>query len=178
MNDYYVANVNAKKELMHFIERKGVEHFLSGKDYYLAEDINKLISVFHLNDIYNEPMSYFFLFHDLNHIDLSGITRMRDRMILSDTLILLLLISSFYYLYVKRYRALIVKLNKKLENEVALKTIELEEQNKKLNHLAHHDVLTSLPNRLLFLDRFDQSIKLAKRHNTQVSVLFLDLDRF
>ena len=178
VNDYYVANVNAKKELMHFIERKGVGHFLDGKDYYLAEDINKLISVVHLNDIYNEPMSYFFLFHDLNHIDLSSIVRMRDRMILSDILILLLLLSSFYYLYVKRYRAIIMKLNKKLENEVALKTIELEEQNKKLNHLAHHDVLTSLPNRLLFLDRLDQSIKLAKRHNTQVSVLFLDLDRF
>ncbi len=178
VNDFYVANINAKKELMQFIEQKGVECFLSGKDYYLATDINKLISVFYLNDINNNPMSYFLLFHDLNHIDLSGIHDMRDRLILIDTLILILLMGSFYYLYVKRYKVFMVKLNKKLEYEVTLKTIELEEQNKKLNHLANHDVLTSLPNRLLFLDRLEQSIKLAKRHNTQVSVLFLDLDRF
>lgn len=43
---------------------------------------------------------------------------------------------------------------------------------------AHHDVLTSLPNRLNFSERLDQSLKLAKRTARIVAVMFIDLDRF
>ena len=178
IDGYYVANLKANTELMSFVKTKGVEHFIDGQSYYVEPAVNKLVTVFYLNDIHDDPMSYFLLFNDLNNIDLSGIDRIRDRLVLAAALALLLLISGFYYLYAKRYKKFIDKLNQRLEDEIAVKTIELEEQNKKLDHLAHHDVLTGLPNRLLFLDRLDQSIKLAKRHNTHVSVLFLDLDRF
>jgi diguanylate cyclase (GGDEF)-like protein/PAS domain S-box-containing protein len=47
-----------------------------------------------------------------------------------------------------------------------------------LDHLAHHDALTDLPNRTLFIDRFKQALGRAVRHDLQVAVLFLDLDRF
>jgi len=43
---------------------------------------------------------------------------------------------------------------------------------------AYHDELTGLPNRHLLLDRFNQAVALAVRHNKQVALLFLDLDRF
>ncbi|MDO8682181.1 MAG: EAL domain-containing protein [Armatimonadota bacterium] len=49
---------------------------------------------------------------------------------------------------------------------------------KRLNHLAHHDHLTGLPNRLLFADRLTQSLAQAKRQNSLLAVMFLDLDRF
>jgi diguanylate cyclase (GGDEF)-like protein/PAS domain S-box-containing protein len=45
-------------------------------------------------------------------------------------------------------------------------------------HLAQHDFLTDLPNRLLLRDRLRQAIASARRHGGQVAVLFLDLDRF
>jgi diguanylate cyclase (GGDEF)-like protein/PAS domain S-box-containing protein len=48
----------------------------------------------------------------------------------------------------------------------------------RLNHLAHHDPLTGLPNRLLFQDRVSQQLALAKRDNERVAVLYMDLDRF
>ncbi|HXE38961.1 MAG TPA: EAL domain-containing protein [Azonexus sp.] len=48
----------------------------------------------------------------------------------------------------------------------------------KLNHLAHHDALTGLPNRLLFDDRFSQAIEVANRQQEQCVLLFLDLDSF
>jgi diguanylate cyclase (GGDEF)-like protein/PAS domain S-box-containing protein len=47
-----------------------------------------------------------------------------------------------------------------------------------LKHLAHHDLLTGLPNRTLYLDRLGQQIRLAKRDRKELAVLFLDLDRF
>jgi len=44
--------------------------------------------------------------------------------------------------------------------------------------LATHDTLTGLPNRMLFMDRLEQSLIRAKRHQTLVGVMFIDLDRF
>ena len=47
-----------------------------------------------------------------------------------------------------------------------------------LRHIALHDPLTGLANRVLFNDRLEQAIKLATRNNTKFAVLFLDLDKF
>lgn len=48
----------------------------------------------------------------------------------------------------------------------------------KLDHLAHHDALTDLPNRILLQDRLSQAIELARRQGTQLAVMFMDLDKF
>lgn len=48
----------------------------------------------------------------------------------------------------------------------------------KLKHLAHHDVLTDLPNRALFLDRLQQGLAQAKRDKSRLAVMFIDLDKF
>lgn len=45
-------------------------------------------------------------------------------------------------------------------------------------HSAHHDPLTGLPNRRLFLDRLDQEVKHAKRSSLPLALLFMDLDGF
>jgi diguanylate cyclase (GGDEF)-like protein/PAS domain S-box-containing protein len=48
----------------------------------------------------------------------------------------------------------------------------------KLSHLAQYDYLTDLPNRLLLNDRLTQAIFAAHRHQQQLAVLFVDVDRF
>jgi diguanylate cyclase (GGDEF)-like protein/PAS domain S-box-containing protein len=48
----------------------------------------------------------------------------------------------------------------------------------RMAHLAHHDPLTDLPNRLLLSERLDQAINLAHRHKKTLALLYLDLDRF
>jgi len=48
----------------------------------------------------------------------------------------------------------------------------------RMSHLAQHDGLTDLPNRILLYDRLTQAITLAKRRRKKLAVLFLDLDRF
>ena len=47
-----------------------------------------------------------------------------------------------------------------------------------MSHLAQHDALTDLPNRLLLNDRLAQAISLARRNHHQLAVLYLDLDGF
>src|SRR5205085_1878975 len=47
-----------------------------------------------------------------------------------------------------------------------------------LSHLAQHDYLTDLPNRMLVRDRLQQAIAVGRRRSRQIAVLFLDLDRF
>jgi diguanylate cyclase (GGDEF)-like protein/PAS domain S-box-containing protein len=47
-----------------------------------------------------------------------------------------------------------------------------------VRHMAYHDPLTGLPNRLLFHDRVEQAIALARRESEELALLFIDLDRF
>jgi diguanylate cyclase (GGDEF)-like protein/PAS domain S-box-containing protein len=47
-----------------------------------------------------------------------------------------------------------------------------------IKHLAYHDALTGLPNRLLFKDRLTVALSHAQRNGSRLAVLFLDLDRF
>jgi len=55
---------------------------------------------------------------------------------------------------------------------------ERKQAEQKIAHLAHYDYLTDLPNRALFLSTLEHSIRLARRNDYKVSVLFLDLDGF
>jgi diguanylate cyclase (GGDEF)-like protein/PAS domain S-box-containing protein len=53
-----------------------------------------------------------------------------------------------------------------------------KEQQEQLLRMAHYDTLTGLPNRSLFVDRFDQAIAHSSRTGNQLAVCFLDLDNF
>ncbi len=55
---------------------------------------------------------------------------------------------------------------------------KLREKELHLAHLAYHDPLTGLPNRLLFHDRLSQAIASCRRSSKGLALFFLDLDRF
>ena len=59
------------------------------------------------------------------------------------------------------------------ERETALKRSQ-----KELEYLSNHDALTDLPNRRFFMLRLEHAIEQAKRRDTKIAVLFLDLDEF
>ena len=48
----------------------------------------------------------------------------------------------------------------------------------KLDHIAHHDALTDLPNRLLFSDRLEHALQHQQRARRQLALIFMDLDGF
>lgn len=64
--------------------------------------------------------------------------------------------------------------NENLEKQISIR----KQVEKSLKHLAHHDTLTNLPNRLLLDARMEHAIKHARRNQGQLAVLFLDLDNF
>ena len=67
-----------------------------------------------------------------------------------------------------------------LKTTIQLET-EIMERNRaeeRLNYLAYHDLLTELPNRVLFQDRLSQALSTAKRENQILAVFLLSIDRF
>ncbi|PMV79864.1 GGDEF domain-containing response regulator [Pseudomonas sp. FW305-3-2-15-C-TSA3] len=72
-----------------------------------------------------------------------------------------------------------------LAQDIALKVIGLErtieervQELLKVSHLLQYDTLTELPNSTLLGDRLTQAIALGHRHDTQLAVMFIGLDRF
>src|ERR1700726_166880 len=66
----------------------------------------------------------------------------------------------------------------RLEEVITTRTRGLEAANQQLRHLATHDALTGLPNRVLLDDRLQQAIAHADRDTRSFAVLVCDLDRF
>jgi diguanylate cyclase (GGDEF)-like protein/hemerythrin-like metal-binding protein/PAS domain S-box-containing protein len=54
----------------------------------------------------------------------------------------------------------------------------LKEQQKQLEHMAHYDTLTNLPNRILLSDRLHQAMLQTQRHKLFLAIIYLDLDGF
>ena len=67
-------------------------------------------------------------------------------------------------------------------NQLAQVNLELADaighKDSQIEHIAHYDALTDLPNRLLFLDRLVQELARAHRDQCMVAVLSINLDRF
>jgi diguanylate cyclase (GGDEF)-like protein/PAS domain S-box-containing protein len=61
---------------------------------------------------------------------------------------------------------------------VAYDITERKANEDRIAHLAHHDALTGLPNRILFRDRLEVALRRARRESKKVAVLIVDIDNF
>ena len=82
-------------------------------------------------------------------------------------------------------KAAVEAANRDLDQRVKERTQALQDEvevrkqaEARLEHLAHHDPLTGLPNRLAFAHQLDRTIAQASRARRHFALLFLDLDRF
>ena len=68
----------------------------------------------------------------------------------------------------------------RVKNYVALFSdiSHIKAHQQQLEHIAHYDILTNLPNRVLLADRMDQAMAQCLRHQQILAVVFLDLDGF
>jgi len=59
-----------------------------------------------------------------------------------------------------------------------LDVTKTQQDQSKLEYLAHYDAVTKLPNRILFIDRLGQAMARANRNGVQAALMFIDLDGF
>lgn len=67
---------------------------------------------------------------------------------------------------------------KRLYTGVIRDITERKRSQAKIEHLAHHDALTGLPNRNLYIERVERAISRAQRSSKSLALLFVDLDKF
>lgn len=98
--------------------------------------------------------------------------------------VLAILLAIFAVVVVRSYAAALRterahsrRLHEEIERRLEIEE-ELRESHGHYRHLAHHDPLTGIPNRTLFLDRFEHALANARRYDTRLGLLFIDLDRF
>jgi diguanylate cyclase (GGDEF)-like protein/PAS domain S-box-containing protein len=72
----------------------------------------------------------------------------------------------------------VIPVNATLVFGIAHDVTEIKAAERRVTHLAYHDVLTGLPNRALLTERAALALALAARQGQELAVLFLDLDRF
>ncbi|VXC17088.1 putative Diguanylate cyclase [Pseudomonas sp. 8BK] len=65
-----------------------------------------------------------------------------------------------------------------MQEKILAQIIELNTNQQELQHMAHNDPLTGLPNRRLFFDRLQHAISNAKRNGKLLGLLYIDLDHF
>ncbi|HEY9163500.1 MAG TPA: diguanylate cyclase, partial [Magnetovibrio sp.] len=68
--------------------------------------------------------------------------------------------------------------NQRLFTGVVRDITERKKAREKIEHLAHHDPLTGLPNRNLYNERMERAIYRAKRSGKSLALMFVDLDKF
>ena len=119
IKDYYVANSNADKKLLNFIEENGIEKFINNKEPYIIDkESNHLVSNYNLLDINGEVMGYFILFKPLKSIDTKDIANKKIFLFLTLLAIFVVAVMVIYYYSNKAYSSKILQLNKELEERV------------------------------------------------------------
>ncbi len=68
--------------------------------------------------------------------------------------------------------------NERIFTAVFRDITERKQSEERIRHMAHHDTLTGLPNRLLFTDRLAHALKISERYDKVLILMFIDLDKF
>jgi diguanylate cyclase (GGDEF)-like protein len=97
---------------------------------------------------------------------------------LIETILLYIFFLIITYILIIKIRKKDDEYTKQLEIDIAKHTQEIEKQKEILYIQAHHDALTGLPNRILFNDRLEHGLELAKRNHYSLALLFIDIDHF
>lgn len=178
IQDYYISSSSGSTKLMDSVVSHGIESVIATDSYLIDEKNQLLLSVYLLRDVEEKKMGYFIMSTNLSDIDISNVHNSKKKIILGLVLVFIIITGFLTYLYMVNYRNFLQRQQKELEEKVVKKTKELREKSDEMTHLAYHDPLTKLPNRLLFSQKLREAIAVAKEEKQKVGVLFLDLDGF
>lgn len=118
IDDYYIANLNAKNSLVELLQDNNIEELLKIRDYKLIK--NKILTVFPIIEPVNKKIGYVTLFKDISNINTNDIKSF-EKTSLSYVVIFIVLIGFLflfiiYYLYSNNIKRLNTKLKEHLRN--------------------------------------------------------------
>lgn len=102
INDYYVANLDAKKHLVHYLQKYGIDKYfdnLTVDDFYIDYSLNSIVSYYKLNTQLNDKtLGHILLLQSIDKIDISKITYIEyiHNIYLLFSIIILLLVFYFF----------------------------------------------------------------------------------
>ncbi len=171
INDYFIATQNVNQSVLKIVKENKVESFLKMKNFYIDEKNGLFFTIKSILSISGKGMGYLILVYPLDAVDMSSVIHQRNKILSNILIFLILLIGILYYIYTVQYKRFIQKQNNVLIDRVKEKT-------KSLQHIALHDALTHLPNRIYLLKILQNNLREAKGEKQSLYVIFLDLDRF
>jgi signal transduction histidine kinase len=112
INDYYIANINANKDLIDYLQENRIEKYLEIDGYIIEND--HLISTYNLYNERNEKLGYILNFVKLKDIDVQMVKSFKVQIIMISVIALIIIFFSFLiYLYTSYLRQLKIQENKK-----------------------------------------------------------------
>jgi nitrogen-specific signal transduction histidine kinase len=138
IDDYYIANINADKDLINYVTENKLEKYVNIKEYIIEN--NYLISNYTLNTANGEKLAYIINFLDLKNIDLNSVKSFKIKIIMSSIIALIFIFFSFliyiYSSYLNKIKAQEMKKQSILDSQLSIIVITngdtLIDANKKL----------------------------------------------
>ncbi len=132
IDDYYVANIDVNPEILSYLSSKDIESLVkSDKEYHLIDDY--FLTIYHLKDVHNNEMGYFFIFKDMDKISLKDLKTEHYIFVLSWFLIIAIILMILFYTVSKFY-------TDNLQNEIDAKTKELKDINEHLESRVEEEL--------------------------------------
>ena len=180
---YRIPGINLTHIILDLVVITGLIHFSGGSSSWLWPAY--LIITIEASILLNKPYHVWIigalgsLLYGLllftEHTQLLSSTMMPSSIATKDQTVAFLVILWSWVCFLNAIVSLVGALLMKIVRQQTAEAIASE---KRLSYMAHHDVLTGLPNRTRFVERAEQAKTMAKREKTQLAFLFLDLDRF
>lgn len=193
-----LANVGeniAHKPGFQVARQGGVASDLHARDMFKSHDgmrsnINFIASYVPMRDADGEVFGVFEIYRDVTPLVQRVNTTLWQvaaaaTLALAMLYLLQLLVVSRAQRILRRQALQLEQANLELDRRVQERTAALEAEiaerrhaERRLDHLAYHDVLTGLPNRLMFKEHLTHGLSRTARKKNRLAILFIDLDRF
>jgi signal transduction histidine kinase len=109
IDNYYVSNLDAKKNIISKIKDIGIDNIIKNKTYLLDTKHNLYITKYNIKDNNAKNIGYIIVIKPLDEFDLSEITNIQRNIILLTILIIILLIGLGYYLITKQHKNILTQ---------------------------------------------------------------------